>query len=86
MATAKVIMYTTPWCGFCAAAKALLKKKGVEFEDIDVSNDAELRDHMISISGRTSVPQIFINDEHIGGFDDMNALDQAGELDGRLGL
>ncbi len=86
MATAKILMYTTPFCGYCAAARSLLRKKGVEYEEISISGDATMREKMISITGRTSVPQIFINDEHVGGFDDMAALDSAGELDTRLGL
>ena len=86
MATAKILMYTTPFCGYCAAARSLLRKKGVEYEEISISGDAPMREKMISITGRTSVPQIFINDEHVGGFDDMAALDSAGELDTRLGL
>jgi len=84
--SAKILMYTSPFCGYCSAAKSLLKKKGVSFEEIDVFGDADMKAKMVEITGRTSVPQIFINDEHIGGFDDMNALDQAGELDPRLGL
>ena len=86
MPTAKILMYTTPFCGYCAAARSLLRKKGVEYEEISISGDATMREKMISITGRTSVPQIFINDEHVGGFDDMAALDSAGELDTRLGL
>lgn len=86
MPTTKVLMYTTPFCGYCAAAKSLLKKKGVDYEEINISGDAAMREKMVSITGRTSVPQIFINDEHVGGFDDMAALDSAGELDPRLGI
>ena len=81
-----VRMYTTPWCGFCAAARALLKNKKVEFEDLDVSMDAKLRKQMTELSGGTTVPQIFIDGQSIGGYDDMNALDQQGELDKLLGI
>jgi glutaredoxin 3 len=86
MSAPKIIMYTQPFCGFCAAARALFKKKGVTYEDVDIGRNPELREKMIKLSGRTTVPQIFINDEHIGGYDDMAALDQAGDLDPRLGL
>jgi glutaredoxin 3 len=78
---AKVTMYTTPWCGYCSAARKLLQAKNIEFEDIDVGMDAGLRREMTDKSGGTSVPQIFINDEPIGGYDDMAALDKQGKLD-----
>ncbi len=87
MSNPEIIMYTKPFCGFCAAARALFKKKGVSYQDIDISTDPALRETMIErSSGGTTVPQIFINDEHIGGFDDMAALDAAGGLDAKLGL
>jgi glutaredoxin 3 len=86
MPTAKILIFTTPFCGYCAAAKLLLKKKGVVYEEIDISSDTLLREKMIEVAGRTSVPQIFIDDEHIGGFDDIATLDSAGDLDARLGL
>lgn len=79
--TATVVMYSTEQCPFCLAARMLLKKKGVSFEDILVSDNAELRATMEELSGRRTVPQIFINDEPIGGFDELYALDQQGELD-----
>jgi glutaredoxin 3 len=78
---AKVTMYTTPWCGYCAAARKLLQSKNVEFEDIDVGMSSDLRREMTDKSGGTSVPQIFINNESIGGYDDMAALDEQGKLD-----
>ncbi len=82
---AKVEMYSTMWCGYCARARALLNKKGVSFEDIDV--DTSRRDEMIArAGGRTSVPQIFIDGIHIGGSDDLAALEQQGKLDRLLGL
>lgn len=84
---AKVELYTTMWCGYCARARALLKKKGVEFTDIDVDSDSDKRAEMVARSGGgRTVPQIFINDEHIGGSDELVALDLAGELDRKLGL
>ncbi len=78
---AKVVMYTTQQCPYCVRAKALLRHKGVAFEEIDVSEDLELRAKMIEASGRRTVPQIFINDRAIGGFEELRALDQEGELD-----
>ena len=80
-------MYTTLICPYCIRAKQLLKAKGVEFEEIDVSGDHDTRAWLVKATGgRRTVPQIFINDEPIGGFDDMRALDLAGELDKKLAL
>jgi glutaredoxin 3 len=77
-----VTIYTTPWCPYCKAAKALLAQKGVAFTEIDVDGKPELRQEMTArAGGRTSVPQIFIGDRHVGGSDDMHALDARGELD-----
>ena len=76
-----VVVYTTRVCPYCIRAKALLKKKGVAFSEIDVSNDADRRSWLVSTTGQQTVPQIFINDHPIGGFDDMAALDRRGELD-----
>ena len=77
-------MYTTLICPYCIRAKMLLKKKGVAFEEIDVSGDHEKRAWLVKTTGRRTVPQIFINEESIGGFDEMHALDRAGELDEKL--
>lgn len=77
-------MYTTLICPYCIRAKMLLKKKGVDFEEIDVSSDHEKRAWLVKATGRRTVPQIFINEEAIGGFDEMSALDRAGELDKKL--
>ena len=83
---AKVEMYSTMWCPYCARARALLERKGVEFIEIDLMEQPGRRDEMIRrAGGRTTVPQIFINGEHIGGSDDMAALDRAGQLDAKLG-
>jgi len=79
-------MYTTPWCGYCSAAKTLLADKGIEFESIDVSTDPGLRKEMMDKSGRRTVPQIFIDDQAVGGYDDIAALNSRGELDAMLGL
>ena len=84
---AKVEIYSTMWCGYCARARALLQKKGVAFEDIDIETDTSRRDEMIKrAGGRMTVPQIFIDGAHIGGSDDLAALDRAGKLDTLLGL
>jgi glutaredoxin 3 len=82
---AEVEMYTTMFCPYCSRARALLRAKGAAFVDIDIGEEAERRAEMIRrAGGRTTVPQIFINGEHIGGCDDLMALDRAGELDPRL--
>lgn len=81
----RVVMYTTAWCPYCVRAKLLLGQKGVAFEELRLEERMELRAEMQARSGRTSVPQIFIGDRHIGGFDDMAALDRSGELDLLLG-
>jgi glutaredoxin 3 len=79
---APVTIYTTRYCPYCHAAKALLDRKGVTFQEIDVSGDWEGRQQMTQrANGGTTVPQIFIGDTHVGGCDDLYALDQAGELD-----
>ncbi len=80
----EVIVYTKDYCGYCAQAKAVLQAKGVNFTDIDVTHDPALEAEMIERSGRRTVPQIFIRGDHIGGFDDLAALDATGELDRQL--
>ena len=77
-------MYTTTICPYCIRAKSLLQGKGVAFEEINVSGDDETRMWLVKTTGRRTVPQIFINDEPIGGFDEMRALDLSGELDKKL--
>ena len=83
---ADVVMYKTLVCPFCNMAGALLRKKGVSWREIDVTHDASLRQDMEKRSGRRTVPQIFIDDRNVGGYDDLARLDRAGELDGLLGL
>jgi glutaredoxin 3 len=78
---AQVIIYTTNWCPYCNAAKALLRSKSVKFEEIDVTDDPEKRSEMESLSRRRTVPQIFIDGRPIGGYDDARMLDAIGELD-----
>lgn len=82
---ANVIVYTTRQCPYCLRAKALLDRKQVSYQEIPVDSDLEARDRMIQLSGRRTVPQIFIDDKPIGGFDDLYVLDQTGELDRLLG-
>jgi glutaredoxin 3 len=78
---AKVVLYTTDWCGYCARARALLDERGVKYEDIDVDAVSGARAQMRERSGRTTVPQIFINEAPIGGADDLAALAADGRLD-----
>ncbi|MBU8874339.1 glutaredoxin 3 [Reyranella sp. MMS21-HV4-11] len=81
---AKIEIYTSPFCGYCARAKSLLDRKGAEYEEADVMMDDNKRAEMRSRTNRTSVPQIFINGQHIGGSDELAALEQAGKLDALL--
>lgn len=83
---AKIEIYTTSICPFCHAAKKLLTDKGVDFSEISLTQEPHLRDRMVErANGGRTVPQIFINDAHIGGCDDLYALDSKGELDPLLG-
>lgn len=80
-----VVLYTKAYCPYCQRALALLTSKGVQFKNIDIGVQPELRDEMIAKAGGAStVPQIFINDEHIGGCDDMMAIEAQGKLDAKL--
>ena len=82
----KVEIYSTMFCPYCARARALFERKGVTFSNIDLDEHPEQRDEMVSrTGGRYTVPQIFIDGEHIGGSDDLAALDRAGRLDAKLG-
>lgn len=81
---AKVIVYATPWCPYCIRARHLLSSKGVDYELIDVSGDRRLRAAMAEKAGRTSVPQIWIGDYHVGGCDELMALERTGKLDQML--
>jgi len=80
----KVTIYTTSVCPYCAAAKTLLSNRQVNFTEIDVSTRPDLREEMIRRSGRRTVPQIFIGETHVGGYDDLAALDGAGRLNALL--
>lgn len=78
----QIEIYTKSWCPYCHSAKELLRRKGWTFTEIDVTTDPEgQKDMSVRANGRTSVPQIFIGDTHVGGCDDLYALDRAGELD-----
>lgn len=77
----KVVLYGTRFCPYCIAARRLLTRKGVPFDDISVDADRALRREVMERSGRTTVPQIWIGATHIGGYDDMSELDRRGELD-----
>jgi glutaredoxin 3 len=82
---AKVEVYTTEYCPYCVRAKALLKSRGVQFEEIDVTDDTALRQKMVELSGgRRTVPEIFINGKIVGGYEELKALADAGELDAML--
>jgi glutaredoxin 3 len=85
MSAPAVVMYTTSWCPYCERARKLLNAKNVTFSEIDIESAPEKRAEMRTRSGRTSVPQIFIGDHHVGGCDDLHALEAAGKLDALLG-
>ncbi|MDP1748920.1 MAG: glutaredoxin 3 [Reyranella sp.] len=81
---AKIEIYTTPFCGYCARAKGLLDSKGAAYDETDVMMDDKKRTEMRERAKRSTVPQIFINGQHIGGSDELAALEQAGKLDALL--
>lgn len=81
---ADVVIYTRPFCGYCSRAVALLNEKDVAFEEIEAGMDPKLRQEMMEKSGRSTFPQIFIGGKHIGGCDELMALDRAGKLDEML--
>ena len=76
-----VTLYVSDWCPYCQRAKSLLTQKQLVFDEINVDDDAKFREEMTARSNRTTVPQIFIGDKHVGGCDDLFALDRSGELD-----
>jgi glutaredoxin 3 len=80
----KVVIYMRPFCSYCANALALLTRKGVPFTEIEAGMDPELRREMMQRSGRNTFPQIFIGERHVGGCDDLMALEHAGRLDALL--
>jgi GrxC family glutaredoxin len=81
----RVVIYTKDYCSFCNCAKALLRSKNVDFEEIDVTRDQNLQEEVRRLSGRRTVPQILIDGKYVGGFDDLRQLDLTGELDRLLG-
>ncbi len=81
---AAVTIYTTAWCPYCHRAKALLSRKNVAFDEIDVDGRDDLRRWLISSSGQTTVPQVFVNNEPLGGYTDISSLDRSGTLDAKL--
>jgi len=82
---AQITVYSGPNCPYCQSAKALLKKKGAAFEEFDVrADETKFAEMLAKANGKKSIPQIFINGEHVGGCDDLYALDSAGKLDGLL--
>ena len=84
MGAPKVVMYVVDWCSYCARARSLLGSKGVAVEEIDVDALPGARAEMLARCGRSTVPQIFIGDEHIGGCEELDTLDAAGHLDPKL--
>jgi len=76
-----VTLYVSDWCPYCERAKSLLTQKQVVFDEINVDDDAKFREEMTARSNRNTVPQVFIGDKHVGGCDDLFALDRSGELD-----
>jgi glutaredoxin 3 len=85
MGSPAVVMYTTSWCPYCERARQLLARKNVAISEIDVESAPEKRAEMQQKSGRRTVPQIFIGETHVGGSDDLRALEDAGKLDALLG-
>ncbi len=82
----KIVIYTTNYCPYCTRAKALLRAKNVDFEEIDVTYDKGLREEAQRSSGRRTVPQIFVDGKPVGGYEDIRQLDIKGELDRLLGV
>jgi glutaredoxin 3 len=76
-----VTVYASDWCPYCQRAKSLLRQKQVAFNEINVEDDEKFREEMLARSNRRTVPQIFVGDKHIGGYDELYALDRSGELD-----
>jgi glutaredoxin 3 len=79
---ARILMYTTAWCGYCDRAKALLRARGLEFEEIALDGDPAFRAKLLDLTGHWTVPQIFIDDHPIGGYTELWELDRSGRLEG----
>jgi glutaredoxin 3 len=76
-----VTLYTTDWCPYCRSAKTYLSARGIAFTEVDVTDDDEARAGLVRRTGRTTVPQVFVGETHVGGYSDLVALDRAGGLD-----
>ncbi|WP_440975584.1 glutaredoxin 3 [Pseudoxanthomonas winnipegensis] len=85
MSAPEITLYTSAMCGYCVAAKTFLKSKGLDWTEVRIDLDAEARQRMVATTKRTSVPQIFVGDTHVGGYDDMMALHRAGGFEPLLG-
>ncbi|HWP56293.1 MAG TPA: glutaredoxin 3 [Candidatus Acidoferrales bacterium] len=83
---ARVVIYTKSYCSFCRAAKALLRSKGIDFQETDITDETALQEKVRQLSGQTTVPQIFIDGRPIGGYEELRRLDATRELDRLLGL
>ena len=81
MSQPPITLYTTPWCGYCRRARKLLQEKNLLFTEVDIEGDGDLREQMMVRSQRDTVPQIFIGEQHVGGCDELYALERSGELD-----
>lgn len=81
MSQPSITVYTRPWCGYCRRAKQLLQAKGLAFTEIDIGDDERLREAVLARSGSSTVPQIFIGEQSIGGCDELHELERSGELD-----
>jgi glutaredoxin 3 len=82
----RIVVYTKDYCPFCHAAKALLQSKKVEFREIDITDDSRMQEEILRLSGRRTVPQIFIDEVAIGGFEELRRLELEGRLDSLLGI
>ena len=80
-ASPEITLYTSAMCGYCVAAKNFLKSKGLQWKEVRIDTDPVQRERMVALARRTSVPQIFIGQTHVGGYDDMMALHRAGKLE-----
>jgi glutaredoxin 3 len=81
---ARIRVYTTDWCGYCSAAKALLERKGLDYEEVDVGDDPAFRQRLVELTGRRTVPQVVIDGEPVGGYAELRELERRGELDRKL--
>jgi len=78
---ARIVMYSKSWCPYCRMAKRLLAAKGKQWDEVDIEDEPDRRGEMVERSGRTTVPQIWIGERHVGGFEELSRLDASGELD-----